>query len=84
MTAALDADLEVEGTGIAHRRDDVVHAGALHDHARAAVDHRVPHLARCVVGLVIGQQNPPFEVPRYGCRSSRPPRFEATHCAVIR
>ena len=62
MTAALDADLEAEGTGIAHRRDDVVHAGALHDHARAAVDHRVPHLARCVVALVVGQQNPPCEV----------------------
>jgi hypothetical protein len=61
VAAAAYSQLQVVLTAEAHRGGDVGRAGAAGDDRRPPVDHRVPHLPGLVIGVLAGQQDPPFE-----------------------
>ena len=57
VAATADRDRQVVLAGERDRVEHIVRAPAADDHGRAAVDHRVPHRASGVVGLVAGDQD---------------------------
>jgi hypothetical protein len=61
VAAAANPQLQVVRTAEAHRGGDVGGAGAAGDDRRPPVDHRVPHPPGLVIGILAGQQDPPFE-----------------------
>jgi hypothetical protein len=67
VAAAPHPQLQPQRPAQAHRGGDVGGAGAAGDDRRAPVDHRVPHLPRGVVAVLVGQQDLPMEAAAQPC-----------------